>query len=55
MTRLLIVTVPDEPEIEATYFEYALLSKRVAGLNKGDYFMADDFDAPLSLVYWRTA
>lgn len=26
--------------------------KRIAGLNKGEYFMAEDFDAPLPDSFW---
>ena len=41
-----IVTVVEEQDTDETQAYPEVPSKRIPGLNKGPYFMSDDFDAP---------
>ncbi|MGE0086202.1 MAG: hypothetical protein AB7S75_17480 [Desulfococcaceae bacterium] len=43
--KVLITFLDDTPQKPAS-------KKRIAGLNKGKYFMADDFDEPLPDAFW---
>ena len=47
-----IVTVLEEEEATSPSLQTASLFKRIPGLNKGTYFMADDFDEPLPDSFW---
>lgn len=47
-----IVTVIEEEVKEETQANDVSSSKRVPGLNKGPYFMSDDFDAPFPDSFW---
>ncbi len=47
-----IVTVIDDENGQETVSESISSSKRIPGLNKGAYFMADDFDEPLPDAFW---
>ncbi len=46
-----MITVLEE-EVADEQPEYPSQVKRVPGLNKGNYFMSDDFDAPLPDSFW---
>lgn len=47
-----IVTVLEEGNEPQNTADSAPLSKRIPGLHKGAYMMADDFDAPLPDTFW---
>ena len=49
--KVIVTMLEDEGGKEN--LEYGQIgSKRIAGLNKGTYFMSDDFDAPLPDSFW---
>jgi hypothetical protein len=47
-----IVIVLEESETSESKPEQSEKPKRILGLNRGEYFMSDDFDAPLPDSFW---
>lgn len=47
-----LITVVEEPDTQLPQPAQVEQTKRIPGLNRGAYFMADDFDAPLSDAFW---
>ena len=47
-----IVTVIEDESEQCASLESTWPSQRIPGLNKGTYFMTDDFDEPLPDSFW---